>query len=351
MALFRQRAAADPDSYRMSLGEHLEELRRCVARSLIALVVACVACIWPAKYLLEIIARPVVLALHRHNQPATFLQTSPVEAILVYVKVVLIFGLLLAGPYVLYQLWSFVAAGLYRHERRWVHKLVPSSVGLFLAGVVFMYFFPLLVSLNFLVGFGDWLPQPQARPTYLEQKLLGISPEKLPASQPTIQQAPVVPLLAEDPPDPPVGATWFNVSEGKLKVRSTTGIDSIQLERDDRKAMVTTHFKIGEYLSFVLILTIAFGTAFQMPLIVLFLIRSGIMPAATFRKYRKVVVLVITFIAGLLAPPDALSMIMLGVPMWLLFELGLWLGARAERRTAKAEAEQEEPVAAGADKA
>ena len=137
----------------MTLGEHLEELRGCVARSLIALVAVCLACIWPAKYLLELIARPMVLALRRHGQPDSFLATGPVETLLVYVKVVLIFGLIIAGPYILYQLWGFVAAGLYRHERHWVHRLVPTSVGLFLSGVVFMYVFALLLSLNFLVGF------------------------------------------------------------------------------------------------------------------------------------------------------------------------------------------------------
>jgi sec-independent protein translocase protein TatC len=91
---------------------------------------------------------------------------------------------------------------------------------------------------------------------------------------------------------------------------------------------VTTHFKIGEYLTFVLILTIAFGIAFQMPLIVYFLIRSGLVPAATFRKYRKVVIVIIVFFAGTLAPPDLLSHLMLTGPMVLLFEIGLFLGSR-----------------------
>ncbi|MEW6252733.1 MAG: twin-arginine translocase subunit TatC, partial [Planctomycetota bacterium] len=317
--MFRKRAAADPDAYRMSLGEHLEELRGCVARSLIALVVACLACIWPSKYLLEIIARPVVLALRRYQQPDTFLATSPVEAILVYIKVVLIFGLIIAGPYILYQIWSFVAAGLYRHERKWVYHLVPTSIGLFLAGVVFMYFFALLVSLKFLIGFSGWLPQPSAQPTFIEERLLGMQREAAPESQPGIEQAPILPLLTADPADPPIGSTWVNMPEGKLKVRWPSGTYSYQLLRDDRRAMVTTHFRIGEYLSFVLILTIAFGTAFQMPLVVLFLIRSGIVPVDTFRKYRKIVILAIVFVAGILAPPDFLSHIMLSLPMWLLF--------------------------------
>jgi sec-independent protein translocase protein TatC len=325
------------DDARMSLGEHLEELRMCVARSLVALVAACLLLIWPSKYLLELIARPMVLALRRYGQPDTFLATGPAETILVYIKVVLIFGLIVASPYILYQLWSFVAAGLYPHEKRWVNHLVPASVGLFLTGVVFMYTFVLLVSLGFLVGFSGWLPLPQAEPTALERTLLRMPHVVAPESQPTSSPA-LVPLVEHDPPAPPVGAIWMNVNEGKLKVRWPDETHSVQLFRDDQRAMVTTHFRIGEYLSFVLVLTVAFGLAFQMPLVVLFLVRSGIVPLAIFRQYRKIVILIIVFIAGILAPPDLLSHLMLSVPMWLLFEVGLLLGARSLRRARAAEA-------------
>jgi sec-independent protein translocase protein TatC len=333
MDWFDRRVANDPEASRMSLGDHLEELRRCVARSLIAVVVACLACIWPAKYLLEIIARPMVLALRRHQQPDSFLATGPVESLMVYIKVVLIFGLLIAAPYVLYQLWSFVAAGLYRHERRWVRKIIPISVGLFAAGVVFMYVFALLLSLNFLVGFSGWLPLPKANPTGLERLLLQIPDVEAPASQPAV--APTIPMLRDDPNNAPVGSVWVNVSDGELKVRYPSETYSVKLMRADNKAMVTSHFRIGEYLSFVLVLMIAFGLAFQMPLVVVFLAGSGIVPVETFRKYRKIVILVVIFIAGLLAPPDLLSHLTLSGPMILLFELGLWLAARSEKRSAR----------------
>lgn len=328
MAPIERESAAHPDEKRMSLGEHLEELRGCVARSLIALVVACIVCIWPAKYLLEIIARPVVLALRRHDQPDSFLATGPVESLLVYIKVVLIFGVVLAGPYVIYQLWRFVAAGLYKHERDWVYRLAPASVGLFFAGVLFMYVFALLLSLNFLVGFSAWLPMPKAEPTALERLLLHAPEPNLPASQPGAADAPRVPLLAADPADAPAGSIWVNVTEGKLKVRWPDELYTVDLVRAEARGLVTTHFRIGEYLSFVLMLTLAFGTAFQMPLVVLFLARAGIVPVETFRKYRKIVIVVIVFIAGLLAPPDLLSHLLLAGPMIGLFELGLWLAAR-----------------------
>ena len=77
---------------------------------------------------------------------------------------------------------------------------------------------------------------------------------------------------------------------------------------------------------------IAFGAAFQLPLVVIFLVATGIASVATLRSYRKVVFLTIVVIAGILAPPDLLSHLMLSGPMILLFEIGLLIAARREAR-------------------
>jgi Sec-independent protein secretion pathway component TatC len=199
----------NPDSVRMTIGEHLDELRGCVSRSLVALVLACLLCIWPAKYLLVLLARPVVLALQAHGQPNSFLATSPTEPIVIYIKVVVVAGLIVASPYIIRQLWGFVAAGLYRHEREWAFRLVPVSIGLFLVGVVFMYVFVLIVSLNFLIGFGAWLKLPTGGPTALEELLLGGKHHISTSTQPAATSQPAVPFLANDPERPPTGTVWF----------------------------------------------------------------------------------------------------------------------------------------------
>jgi Sec-independent protein secretion pathway component TatC len=329
----RDRGESDlPSEKRMTLGEHLDELRGCVIRSIIALVLAALICIFPAKYLLAIIVRPLVLAMRANNQPDSLLATSPVETIVVYVKVVVLFAVVLAGPYVIYQIWHFVAVGLYPKEKAWVYRLFPTSLALFVTGVAFMYVFALLLALNFLVGFGTWLPLPQAHPTVFERTLLGTPAEHAPATVPDLTDWPDVPLVVDDPPESPVGTMWFNLEEKRLKVRTGDETYSYQFQRDDKRAMVTPHFKIGDYLSFVLVLTLAFGIAFQLPIVVVFLARTGIVPVATFRKYRKGVILLIVFIAGMLAPPDLLSHLLLSGPMVLLFEIGLRIADRQNRR-------------------
>lgn len=314
----------------MTLGEHLEELRWRLVRSILALVIACIPCIWLAGPLLEWLARPMILALRRYGQPDSFLATGPVETFLIYVKVVVISGLILAAPYVLYEMWAFVAAGLYPREKRWVLRLVPFSVGLFLLGVAFMYVFVLLLSLNFLVGFSTWLPLPNVHASPLEMALLGehrTPPATTQSAEPGGSQIAVVDA---DPPDPATGTIWFNRDDGRLKLHLPDGTRSVQLARDTQRSLMTTHFRISEYLTFVLVLTIAFGAAFQTPLVVLFLVRSGLVAHATLRKYRKVVIMIIVLISAVLAPPDMLSMILLGVPMYVLFEVGMLLARRAE---------------------
>ncbi len=322
----------DPNQVRMSIGEHLDELRARLIRALLALVVAALACIYPARWLFEILAAPVVRTLIRHGQPPTFLQTSPLETFLIYVKVVVIAGLVIASPYVLYQLWMFVAAGLYRRERDWVYRLVGPSAALFVVGVVFMYFIVLPLSLNFLIGFGSFLPMPDTRSRGFESLLLGDHSTHPAASQPASGLAPMVPQYLADPPDPPPGSIWFNASRNELKLRTADETYSTRLDRDAPRSLVTTHFRIAEYLGFVLVLTIAFGLAFQIPLVVVFLAGSGLMPVASLRKLRKVVILVIVVIAGMLAPPDILSHLLLSVPMVLLFEIGLLIAARRAAR-------------------
>jgi Tat protein translocase TatC len=332
-----------PDETRMTLGEHLEELRGCVLRSLIALAVACIPCIWAARYLLSIIAGPLFLVNRLHGQPDSFLTTSPVEAFLVYVKVVLIAGVVLAGPYVLYELWSFVSSGLYPRERSAVYRLVPFSVGLFLLGVLFMYGLVLVLSLNFLVGVSSWLKVPEAEFNPLHRWLVGEPGHVQPVggdgadprsgTQPA-GDLPQIPFVAADPPDPPPGSAWFNVQQQRWKLRGPGVTYSLPLARDDVRPMMTAHFRIGEYLTFVLILTLAFGAAFQTPLVVLFLVRSGLATVASLRSYRKVVIMVIVIIAGVIAPPDLFSHLALSIPMYLLFELGLRLASWQPARTA-----------------
>lgn len=193
---------------------------------------------------------PVLLWQPMERDPRVSITTlSAQEAFGIYVKAALLVGVVLASPWIFYQLWTFVAAGLYSHERRWVWTFLPISIGLFLAGV-FIAFYPVLYYvLDYLLQFNE---------------SLGLDP------------------------DP----------------------------------------RISEWLSFVLILPIGFGIGFQLPLVMLFLERIGVVEAETYAKQWRAAVLVIVLVSAVLTPADPYSLLFLAVPLSLLYFGGILLCRR-----------------------
>lgn len=93
-------------------------------------------------------------AADRFNTPVTF---RVEEAFMTYLKVTVVAGLMLASPWIFYQIWEFVAAGLYQHERKYIHIYMPMSIGLFTSGAVFCFYFVFPLVLSFLISFSQWL--------------------------------------------------------------------------------------------------------------------------------------------------------------------------------------------------
>jgi len=219
---------------------HLIELRKKLILSL--LIFACVAIVSMvyAQNLYQYLAMPLYQHLPSNGSLIAINVTAPLVTPL---KLALISSLFFCMPYFLYQLWKFIAPGLYKNEKRLAFSLFFMSIILFYSGALFAYCLALPMIFKFLVAF--------------------------------------VPEHVQFMPD------------------------------------------ISNYLTFSLRLLLAFGIAFQVPILVLLLIKSGITTAKQLSHYRPYVI-VLAFILGmLLTPPDVISQIMLAFPMWLLFELGL----------------------------
>jgi sec-independent protein translocase protein TatC len=138
----------------MSFLDHLEELRRRIIHSIIAVAVGFGACFWKADSIFRIMQRPIMEALHRNGMPEKLVYLNPTEPFNIYLKVGFLAGLFVASPFVLYQLWLFISPGLYRHEKRYVVPFMSSTVFLFLAGGYFGFKLVYPQALDFLISYG-----------------------------------------------------------------------------------------------------------------------------------------------------------------------------------------------------
>jgi sec-independent protein translocase protein TatC len=138
----------------MSFLEHLEELRKRIIYSLIAVTVGFFACWNYHEFIFRYVQRPVMDALQRNGMAEKLVYLNPTEPFNLYLKVAFLAGLFVASPFVLYQVWLFISPGLYRHEQRYVLPFMFSTVFLFLGGGLFAYKMVYPAALNFLIDYG-----------------------------------------------------------------------------------------------------------------------------------------------------------------------------------------------------
>jgi sec-independent protein translocase protein TatC len=145
----------DDGMLRMSFLEHLEELRSRIIRALLGVAVAFGACVFFMDDLWRIVAAPAVSALKALKYKPELVQISPMEAFnIIWVKLPILCSVFLASPWILYQVWAFIAPGLYRRERKWAAPFVMGTAGLFITGGLFAYFVAFRFGLTFLLGLG-----------------------------------------------------------------------------------------------------------------------------------------------------------------------------------------------------
>lgn len=227
---------------------HLVELRDRLLRMVLAVLVVFVILMPFANKLFTYLAGPLTKVLPDDSSLIAIEVASP---FLIPFKLALVSSIFIAMPFILYQLWAFIAPGLYRHERKLAMPLVVSSSILFYAGAAFAYYvvFPLVFAF-----------------------LTGIAPE------------------------------------------------GVEVMTD-----------ISKYLDFVLTLFFAFGFAFEIPVATFVLVWMGITTPEALVEKRPYVIVGVFVIGMLLTPPDIISQTLLALPMWLLFELGIFFSRRFAR--------------------
>lgn len=153
----------------MSLLEHLEELRKRLIRSAIAIVICFFIAYAFHQKIFSLMEAPIVHALAAHHLDTHLVYTNPVDPFNLYIKIGLFGGIILASPFVLYQVWLFIAPGLYQNEKRYVVPFMGATVGLFLSGAYFGYRWVFQGALEFLIGYGE-----QFRPMVTIEEYIGL---------------------------------------------------------------------------------------------------------------------------------------------------------------------------------
>ncbi len=226
----------------MPITEHLIELRKHLIEICVAVLIVFLALVGFSRELYNLLSDPLVAQLPANS---TMIATDITSNFMAPIRLTIFVAAFLVMPYILYQIWSFIAPGLYKKEKKITIPVLISSIFLFYSGVAFAYFVVLKGILKFFILFA---PQ---------------------------------------------------------NVIPTTDIDS--------------------YLSFALKLFMVFGLTFEIPVVTLILIMIGIVSTQSLKSKRRYIIVGCFAVAAVVTPPDGVSMLLLAIPMWLLFELGLFL--------------------------
>ena len=238
-----QNNSTEESGLQESFLSHLFELRDRVIKSALAIILVFVCLVYWAPDIFHIFAQPLLKALPEGGK---MIVTDVTGSFFVPMKVTMLVAFLIALPVVMYQMWAFIAPGLYQHERTLILPLVISSYSLFIIGMAFAYFLVFPTVFNFMASYNA-----------------------------------------------PLGAEM------------STDIDN--------------------YLSFAMTTFLAFGITFEVPVVVVVLVRMGMVTLAKLKEIRPYVIVGAFVISAIVTPPDVLSQLLLAVPMTLLYELGLLL--------------------------
>ena len=273
----------DLDDSTAPLIEHLAELRSRLIRAVLAFAVGIVLAFMVAEPILQFLVSPIEQTLRELGDPSPTLQyTSPQEYLFTLFRISMVFGFALSFPVIGYQLWRFVAPGLYKNEKGAFLPFLIASPFMFLLGASFAQFVVTPLAMQFFLGFAD-----------VSSIFAGL------LSQATGGDVPgdvaVVPETSEG-----VKITFFG--------------------------------KVNESLDITLKFIMAFGLCFQLPVLLTLMGKAGLVSAEGLGSVRKYAVVAILVLAALVTPPDVITQLILFTVVYGLYEISIFLVSRVEKK-------------------
>ena len=265
----------DIDDSTAPLIEHLAELRTRILWSLAAFLVAMVICFSFGSAVLDFLLVPIEKTMRDlGNQNPVMQYTAPQEYFFTLIRISMVGGLALSFPVIAYQMWRFVAPGLYRTEKQAFLPFLIASPVLFLLGASFAHYVVVPLAMKFFLGFADL-------PSYFAAVFTG-----------------------EDAADPV----------------SDAGID------------IVFNGKVNETLDITLKMIVAFGLCFQLPVLLTLMGKAGLASSRGLRSVRKYAVVGILVVAALVTPPDVTTQVLLFTVVFGLYELSIYLVQWVEKK-------------------
>ncbi|MBE2274865.1 MAG: twin-arginine translocase subunit TatC [Rhodobacteraceae bacterium] len=261
--------------------EHLAELRNRLIWSVLAFLVAMLLCFAVAEPILDFLLTPIEEAMRALGNPNPTMQyTAPQEYFFTMVHISVVAGLMLSFPVIGYQLWRFIAPGLYRSEKQAFLPFLIASPVLFLCGAAFAHYVVTPIAMQFFLGFAD-------------------SSSLLTALLPGLKDAPVSEITQPE---------------------TAKGID------------IVFQGKVNETLDISLKLILAFGFCFQLPVLLTLMGKAGLVTSRGLGGMRKYAIVLILLLAAFLTPPDVLSQMILFLAVYPLYEVSIIMIRRIEKK-------------------
>lgn len=285
-------ASDDIEDSAAPLLEHLTELRSRLIYSVAAFLVGMIICFSFGGMLLDFLLMPIESTMRNLGNPNPVMQyTAPQEYFFTLIRISVVGGLTISFPIIAYQLWRFVAPGLYRNEKNAFLPFIIASPMLFLIGASFAHYIVVPLAMAFFLGFAD-----------LPSFVSAIMTEALP---------------------PPAGADLLPGAVGGVALPDT-GVD------------IVFNGKVNETLDITLKMIVAFGLCFQLPVLLTLMGSAGLASSRGLRGTRKYAVVGILMVAALVTPPDVTTQLILFVVVYGLYEMSIFLVAAVERKKDRA---------------
>mmetsp|Transcript_23672 Transcript_23672/g.42166 ORF Transcript_23672/g.42166 Transcript_23672/m.42166 type:complete len:321 (-) Transcript_23672:426-1388(-) len=271
--------------------EHLAELRTRLIRAVLAFLVGIILAFTVAEPILQFLLGPIEETLRELGDPSPTMQyTSPQEYLFTLFRISMVFGFALSFPVIGFQLWRFVAPGLYKQEKNAFLPFLIASPVMFLLGASFAHFVVTPLAMAFFLGFAD------------------------------------VPSI--------IAGLMSGFVSGDVPVEAVTGTET------DSGIRITFFGKVNESLDITLKFIMAFGLCFQLPVLLTLMGKAGLVSSEGLGNVRKYAVVGILVLAALVTPPDVITQGILFVVVYGLYEISIFLVKRVEvKREAKLRAE------------